>query len=164
MKYLSLLLIACLLIPPAVSAKEFNSNWTLLQAIPPGQPIELKTNSGKSIKGQLQRVTDTAIALSTNGKIATYQSSEISRIYALRGRQLLKGTLIGAGIGAGGGAGIGAMAGKGENFILDQWDCTAIGAAVGLILGSITGLVIGSSRHKKELVYEVAPLPRISRR
>lgn len=156
MKYLILLLIACLLIAPAISAKESNSNWTLLLAIPPGQLIELKTASGKSIKGQLQHVTHTAIELSTNGRITTYQSIEISRIYVLSGRQLLKGTLIGAGIGTAGGAGIGAIAGRGEDFIFDQGDYTAMGAAVGLILGSITGLVIGSSRHKKELVYEAA--------
>jgi hypothetical protein len=31
-----------------------------------------------------------------------------------------------------------------------------MGAAAGLILGSVTGLVIGSTRHKKELVYEAA--------
>jgi hypothetical protein len=156
MKYLTLLLIVCLLIPPAISAKESNSNWTFLQAIHPGQLIKLKTASGKSFNGQLQRVTDSVIELSTNGKIVTYQSTEISRVYVLRGRQLLKGTLIGAGIGTAGGAGIGAIAGRGEHFIIDQSDYTAIGAAGGLILGSITGLVIGSSRHKKELVYEAA--------
>ncbi len=157
MKYLTLLLIACLLIPPPISAKESNSNWALVQAIPPGQLIKLKTASGKSFDGQLQRVTDSAIELSTNGKIAAYQSTEISRVYVLRGRQLLKGTLIGAGVGTAGGAAIGAIGGRGQgSFILDQGDIAAIGAAVGLILGSITGLVIGSTRHKKELVYEAA--------
>jgi hypothetical protein len=104
----------------------------------------------------LQRVSDSSLELSTNGEIATYQSTEISRVYVLRGRQLLKETLIGAGIGTAGGAGIGAIAGRGKDFIIDQSGYTAIGAAAGLTLGSITGLVIGSLRHKTELVYEAA--------
>jgi len=156
MRHLTVLLILCLPIQPVILAQDSNTNWAILQSIPPGQLIRVKTASGKSFNGQLQRVTDSAIELSTNGKIAAYQSTEISRIYVLRGRQLLKGTMIGAGIGTAGGAGIGAIAGRGEDFIFDQSDYTAIGAAVGLILGSITGLVIGSSRHKKELVYEAA--------
>jgi hypothetical protein len=164
MKNLALLLIVCLLVPPGILAQNSNTGWKILQQLSPsGQLILVKTRSGKSFKGQLQRVTDSALELSMDGKNVAFESAEVSRVYVLRGRQLGKGALIGAGIGIAGGATIGAIAGRGKNFIFDQKDIAAMGAAAGLALGSITGLVIGASKHKKELVYEVAPLARISK-
>lgn len=154
MKFVTLSLIVCLIAPPAAFAQESNTNWAVLKVIPSGQLLLVKTASGKSLKGRLQRINDSALELSVKDKNVTVQSAEVLRVYCLRGRQALKGTLIGAAVGTAGGATIGAIGGRGEDFILDQKAITAICAAVGFILGSITGLVVGLTRHKKELVYQ----------
>ena len=156
MKQLALFLICCLLIPPCASAQSSKTDWAILQSLDAGQSILVQAASDHSLKGQFRRVTDSSLDFSVNGKDVELRSADVSRVYLLRGRQFLKGTLIGAAVGTAGGAGIGALGGRGSKFILGQGECAAIGAALGFILGSIVGLAVGSSRHKKELVYEAA--------
>jgi len=156
MRHLTVLLILCLLIQPVIPAQDSNTNWAILQSIPSGQLTLVKTTSGQSLKGHFQRVTDSTLELSVNGKTVDLPSAEVSRVYVLRGRHVLKGTLIGAAAGGGVGAGIGAIAGGDDSkeAIIGQGAMVAICAAIGVIVGGLVGLGIGSSKHKKELVYE----------
>lgn len=161
LKQFTLSLIVCLLISQVMPAQDSNTNWAILQSIPPGQLTLVKTASGKSLKGQFQRATDSALELSVNGKAVGFQPAEVSRIYVLRGRHILKGALIGAAVGGGAGAGIGAIGGRENNKgfnIIGQGAEVGICAAIGTIAGGLTGLAIGSSKNKKELVYET---PRV---
>jgi hypothetical protein len=154
MRHFAGLLIFCLLIQPIAFAQNSKTNWATVQTIPAGQLIVAKTASGRSLKGQFRHATDSSLDLRVNDKDVALPSADISRVYVLRGRQFLKGTLIGAAVGTAGGAAIGAIAGRGSNFIFGQGACTALGAALGFISGSIVGLAVGSSHHKKKLVYQ----------
>lgn len=158
-KQLAVSLIMCLIILPVMAAQDLDTNWMILRSIPAGQLTLVKTTSGRSLKGLFQRATDSALELSVNGKAVDLRSAEVSRVYVLRGRQILKGILIGAAAGAAAGAGIGALTGRQSNrgwSIFSEGDCAAMGAGVGIIGGSLAGLAIGSSKHKKELVYEAS--------
>ena len=154
MRHCAVLLISCLLIQPMALAQNSQTSWSILQSLPAGQLMVVKTASGQSLKGQFRHATDSSLDLIINNKDLSLRAAEVSRVYVLRGRPLLKGTLIGAAVGTAAGAGIGAIGGRGSKFILGQGAVTAICAGLGFILGSITGLAIGSTQHKKELVYE----------
>ena len=153
MKHCAVLLIFCLLIQVAL-AQNSKTSWSILQSLPAGLPIVVKTASGQSHKGQFRNATDSSLDLIVNNKVVSLRAAEVSRVYALRGRPLLKGTLIGMAAGTAAGAGIGAIGGRRPIGILGQGAVTAISAGLGFILGSIAGLVVGSTQHKKELVYE----------
>jgi hypothetical protein len=139
--------------------KDSNNDWFNLQSIPAGQLIAVKTNSGKSLKGQFHRITDSALEMRVNGKDVDLPSTEVSRVYILRGSRTVKGLLIGAAVGTSAGAGFGAIAGNSSNKrfdVISQGAATAGGAILGLLVGGITGSLVGLSRHKKELVYETS--------
>jgi hypothetical protein len=170
MKYFALLLIVCLLIQPFASAQNLSSNWSSVKYIPIGQSLVVQTalehgRKGHSQqKGLLQNVTDAALTLSIDGKNVDISSAEVYRVYVLRGRPFLKGLLIGAAVGTAGGAGIGAIAGRNDKayFFEGPGFDAAVGAALGFLSGSITGLIVGSTRHKKDLVYEASTAKHLS--
>jgi hypothetical protein len=159
MKRISIIvLVLSLLLSPVSLALSSNTDWSLLRSISSGQTVLVKTFSGKSLKGPFLRATDSALELNVNGDRIELQSAEVSRVYVLRGRQFVKGTLIGTAVGTGAGAGLGAIAGRGHDGkgfdLFGQGFYVAIGAGLGLVAGSLAGLAIGASRHKKELVYQ----------
>jgi hypothetical protein len=152
-----IVLVLSLLLSQISLALGSNTDWSLLQSISSGRTVLVKTSSGKSLKGLFQRATDSMLTLNVNGQPVELQSAEVSRVYVQRGRPILKWTLIGTGVGTGAGAAIGAIEGRGHGKgfdIFSQDFYVALGAGFGLVAGNITGLVIGASRHKKELVYQ----------
>ncbi len=159
-KQLVVLLIICLLIPPVAPARDSNANWMLLQTIPSGQPLLVKTASGRSIKGLLLHGTDSGLELNVDGKAVTFQSLDISRIYVLKGNLIKSDGLIGMAIGGAAGAIIGAVGGESSSHAhgfgpyFSKGACAGVGAAVGAIGGGLIGLAVGSFRQKKELVYK----------
>jgi hypothetical protein len=161
-KILTIRLSLILLLAETAMALDSNSDWRLLPSIPAGQEIVVKISSGKSLKGAFQRAADATLELTVDGKHVELQSTEISRVYVLRGRQTLKGTFIGMAVGTGAGTALGAIGCRHSEQgweIISQGACTAMGAGLGLVVGSVTGLAIGVSRHKKELVYKAAKTP-----
>lgn len=153
-------LVLSLVLPAVTNAGDSHDNWLTLQSIRPGQRLIVKTFSGRSLKGSFQRVTNSELDINTDGKEVDIPTAEVSQVYVLGGRQIVKGTLIGAAIGTAAGAGMGAVAGResktGWNFF-GQGAVTAMGAGLGFIAGSVAGLAIGASRNKKVLVYKAAP-------
>jgi hypothetical protein len=123
-----------------------------------GQKLQVNTKDGKSISGKLEKCTDTGLTLNAKGKSLSFQTADIDTIYLLRGRPIVKRTLIGAGVGGGSGAVAGAIITRN-----DSWFGPAFGAAilggVGIIIGSIIGCASGISQ-KKDLVYEANPAHR----
>jgi hypothetical protein len=159
LKQLILSLIVCLLVSPSIPAQDFNAHWRILQSIPLGQPIIVKTSTGKSLKGIFQRITDAALELHVNGKNVDLPSADVSRIYVVRGHHAIKGLLIGAASGTAAGAVIGTAGCRENTFIFSKGVCVSSSAAFGFVTGSITGLTVGWLKHKKDLVYE-APRAR----
>ncbi|HTY63434.1 MAG TPA: hypothetical protein VMG30_14390 [Acidobacteriota bacterium] len=154
-KMFTVLLVVTLLLPAAAIAGDADNHWTALKSIPAGQLLAVKTFSGKNLKGSLQHATDSIIGINANGKDLEVPVAEVSRVYVLRGRPIMKATLIGAAVGTAAGAGFGALAGRDSHgWFLDQGSCTAIGAGLGLVAGSVTGLLIGTSRHNRVLIYK----------
>ena len=152
-KIIAMVVAFCLLLPPLLAAQSSNRDWSLLKSISSGQSVLVKTASGKSQKGLFLRANDSALEINANGRLVELQVAEVSRVYVFRGRQILKWTLIGTAVGTGAGAGIGACAGRKDDWFGPGLEAAA-GAGVGLIAGSLTGLAIGASHHKKELVYQ----------
>jgi hypothetical protein len=152
-KTLIMVLALSLLSLQVTMAGTSDANWSLLRSIASGQIIVAKTFSGKSLKGPFLRATDSALELNVNGERIELKSAEVSRVYVQRGRPILKWTLIGTAVGTASGAGLGAYEGRNDHWFGPGFD-TAIGAGIGLIAGSITGLAIGASHHKNELVYK----------
>jgi hypothetical protein len=131
-------------------------NWSVRSSLQIGQKLQVNTKDGKSKKGTLAKITDTGLTLVTKEKSFSFQSSDIDKIYVLRGRPIASRTLIGAGVGAGGGALIGAIAGRNDNWFGPGFVAAMFGAG-GFIIGSIVGFATGVSR-KKDLVYEANPV------
>jgi hypothetical protein len=157
MKFLAVVIIFSLLFASIGSAQESSLNarpWSVLSSISIGQNLQLDTKDGRSIKGKLDRITDSSLEMTVKGKSFICHSGDIKRIYVLRGRPVARRTLIGAVVGGGGGAVIGAVITRN-----DDWFGPAFGAAVlggvGLVIGSVIGLGFGL-RQKKDLVYEAA--------
>ena len=128
--------------------------WSVLNSIQIGQKLQVDAKDGKSIKGQLDKISEASLQLTVKGQTRTIQSNEIQRIYILRGRSIGKGIAIGAAVGAGGGAAVGAAAGKDDEwFGIIVLGCALIGFVAGLLTGFGLGL-----RQKKDLVYEAPPV------
>ena len=157
-KMSAILLVAALLLPTAAVARDAENNWGALQSIPSGQLLTVKTFSGKSLKGLFQQATDSAIRINADGKDMEIPSAEVSRVYVLRGKPVLKATLIGAAVGGAAGAGLWAAAGEDSDktWFMTRDVTAATGAGIGLAAGTIVGLVIGSSRNNRILIYKAA--------
>jgi hypothetical protein len=134
------------------------SSGSVFKSIRIGEKLQVNTKDGKSKTGKLDKLMDAGLTLIAKEKSFSFPTADIDRIYIIRGRPILKRTLIGAGIGMGGGAVTGAIITRN-----DAWFGPAFGAAllggVGLIMGTIIGLATGVSQ-KKDLVYEANPAHR----
>jgi hypothetical protein len=156
MKSVAAFLVSCLAFPslcvPLDSLPQ--NNWALVQSIGQGQSIQVTTKAGKSVTGQVERVTESALQLKAGGKVQIIQASEVARVYVVRGRRMGKGTLIGVAVGGGAGVAVGAAIGSSDDwFGPGVWIGTM--AAVGVLVGGLIGMAIGSKK-KKELVYDSA--------
>ena len=127
-------------------------SWSVRSSLHIGQKLQVNTKDGKSKKGTLDKITDSGLTLIAKEKSFSFQSSEIGKIYILRGRSIGKRTLIGGGIGAGGAAAIGGIAGRNDTWF-GPAGVAAFFAVGGLIIGSLVGFTMGVSQ-KKDLVYE----------
>jgi hypothetical protein len=160
MKPVATLVILSLIFASAGFAQDRSLNaptWSVLNSIAVGQSLQVDMKEGKSIKGRLDKISNAALELTVDGKAFSCQSDHIKRIYVLRERSIGRKTIIGAAVGAGGGAAFGAIVGRGDSWMFPHGYWTAVSAAVGLMIGAITGLALGS-RQKKDLVYEATPI------
>jgi hypothetical protein len=134
-----------------------STGWIALKSIAQGEDLLVHTKDGKKTKGQLLSISDSNLELSAKGGRATFTPADVLRIYHLRGRRIVKFTLIGAAVGAGSGAAIGAATGKADGIPWGRGGDAAIVGAMGLLIGTVTGLLVGTFSRKKELVYQAPP-------
>jgi hypothetical protein len=88
---LTMILSLSLLLAPVAMARDSSADWRLLQAISSGQRILVKTSAGESLEGLFFRAGDSALEMNLDGKRVELQSTEVSRVCILRGRQFVKG-------------------------------------------------------------------------
>jgi hypothetical protein len=155
MRTIAIVLAVSLILPSFAfpnQAPSKSSDWAALKSIPQEQDLLVHLKDGQKIKGKLKSLSDTNLELSVNGMQVDFKSADILRIYRLKGRRIAKGVLIGTAGGTGIGAVIGAATAK--DGILGRGFDIAIMTGFGLVIGALSGLVIGANSRKKELVYE----------
>jgi hypothetical protein len=161
MRKTALILICALIWPLNVIAQQPPTTapgWSVLESTLAGRNVQVELNSGKSIKGKLEAITDSALELSAKGARSTCRYGDIRRIYVLRGRPAARNTLIGAAVGGGAGAAFGAVVGRNDDWF-GPGLFAAVFAGIGAVIGSVVGFFMGVRQHK-DLVYDAAPARR----
>jgi hypothetical protein len=138
---------------PLALAQGSMHNWSTVQAVTADERLIVKQKDGKTIQGKMIEATENNLTLSRNNKVVNIARDSILQIQLVKGKAAKsKWTLIGAGIGGAAGAGIGA------SKVSPNRDDSEIWLPVGLIFGAgagaVTGLLIGASQRKRELIYE----------
>ena len=156
---LHLILVSLLAIPAFVHAGTDNEghDWAVLTAVQPGEKLFVKLKNGEKIKGVLQSVNDSTLAISNDDENVHYGRQDILEVRLGHGRSIRRSILFGTLIGAGAGAGLGGAAAAADSgYPNDGWLIPA-GAAVGAIFGTAVGAVVSLFRGPGDLIYRAAP-------
>ena len=142
----ALIIAVCILGMPCISlAQADKSSWTNLNALPPGQKIQVVVMSNKKSTGTFLSATDAQITLQEKSGEQTFQKQDVRFVWLMKNKHRLRNSLIGAGVGAGIGAGIGAATGgpckmpSSCFFYLTRGQQAAIFAVPGLAIGAAVG-------------------------
>jgi len=159
---ISSLLVLLLVVSPCAggqAAGGANREWSAVMAVRAGDHVIVESKTGQRFDGTFSSATDAALTVSVRGKTVSIDKADVRRVYTVGGSSMKNGVLIGAAVGAGAGAGLGAAAGgcgtSGFGPCFDRSATIPIGAAAGAVVGALTGLAIGSVRHKRTLIYEM---------
>ena len=151
--WLSLTLILAFASSPIVSAQGVLQDWNGVRAIRTGTELIVETRDGKSIKGKLSSVTDSALNLTHGGKSDAIDQKIVRSIYLTKKGSRIKSALIGVGTGVAIGVGISVVIGltnRGE----DASFAAAAGILYGVPAGAVIGAVMGGKTRKGRLIYE----------
>jgi hypothetical protein len=155
---ISLVLVASLLLSPVALAQNAAAptrDWSALSAVTRGSKLEVKLKDGKTVKGKLSGVSDTALSLSVKDKPVELKQEDVASVYKVGAKSATKATLIGLGVGAGAGAAIGTAADAGSSgFEKIDKAATAALTILGAGAGALAGYLIGRGGHKRVLIYE----------
>ena len=95
-------------LPYAQSALQARvGTWDDVQKIPPGDELEVKLKTDRTVKGRLSSITDAKIALTSKGQVTEVDQADVVSIKRVVPKSAARSTLIGAGVGAGAGAATG---------------------------------------------------------
>lgn len=152
----NLLLAFALIYAPIAAARQSASTgeWVSVQAVPQGAELIVKLKNGKTVRGKLDRVTDSALSLTVkNNKTETVYGNDVSTIYQLKRKaEKAKYALIGAGVGAAIGGGLGAA--KNSPPIDDGEIYVMAGIPLGAGIGALAGWLFGQGRRRRVLIYQ----------
>jgi hypothetical protein len=144
-----------LLWPLPLSAQSTPNEWSALKAVAPGSKLEVRQKNGKTIKGTLSGVSDTALTLLLKNTSLELQRDDVFNVYQNFRKSTTTATLIGLGVGAGAGAAVGAAGGSsGSGFEKIDHAVTAGLTVVGAGVGALAGYLIGRGSAKRVLVYQ----------
>jgi hypothetical protein len=141
----------CVLVIPSVSSAQTDkSSWANLNALQPGQKIQVTRMNLKKDSGRFLNASDTAIILQERSGEQTIQKQDVRAVNLMKNTHRLRNTFIGAAAGAGLGAGIGAATYRpcvpppnsylfACLFDFGRGPQSAFGATVGLVGGAVTG-------------------------
>jgi hypothetical protein len=155
--------VCVLAIPSVSSAQTDKSSWANLNALQPGQKIQVTRMNSKKNSGRFLNASDTAIILQERSGEQTIQKQDVRAVKLMKNTHRLRNTLIGAAAGAGLGAGIGAATYRPCKpppdsylftclFDFGRGPQSAFGATVGLVGGAVTGALWPSH----QIIYRVA--------
>ena len=150
----SLVLAVSLLLPSVTLAQTATGDWSALKTVGQGDKLHVKLKSGKTVKGKMAGVSDTALSLTVGDKATDISRDDVQSVYRVTSKSAAKATLIGAGVGAGVGAGIGAATSDDNDFIFSRGQSAAVVGALGAGVGAIVGFAIGKTGGKRVLIYE----------
>jgi hypothetical protein len=153
------LLLLVLGLASAAFAQTDRASWANLNALHPGQRIQVVGMTSKKHSGNFVSLSDSAISYrATNGE-QSIPKQDVLSVKLIEHQHRLRNTLIAAGVGAGVGAGIGAALNKScpsqQSFCLDIGGA-ALPAAVGAVLGGLGGAVVGILLPSHSTIYQVS--------
>lgn len=127
-------------------------SWSNLDSMAPGQAVEVREVTGKSVRGNYAARSEQSIGLSVDQKSVSIPRTQISEI-RLRNRTH-KTMWIGVGIGAATGVAVGAGIGSRFEGSGDFPNATAVAAGIFAGVGALVGLGVGATlAHRHTLVY-----------
>jgi small nuclear ribonucleoprotein (snRNP)-like protein len=151
-------LVASLLLSTVTVAAQGQMNdWSKVAALAAGSNLQVKLKNGKTIKGTLSSVTDTALSLTVKNAPVEIKREEVQTVHeVVRKGSGGKGALIGTGVGAGAGAAVGAISDSANDDGFEKLDSAATAglAIVGAGVGALAGYFIGRGGSKRVLIYE----------
>ena len=154
---ISLVLAASLLLPSVTSAQTPTAptgDWSALRTVGQGDKLHVKLKSGKTVKGKMVGVSDTALSLTVSDRTTEVSRDDVQSVHRVTNRSAKKATLIGAGAGAAVGAVAGAATSDDNDFIFSKGEAAAVLAGIGAGVGAIAGFAIGKTGGKRVLIYE----------
>jgi hypothetical protein len=126
----------------AVSACAQKTNWANVRNLPIGGEIRVSLEDGKSLRGQLQNVTDESLVIIAASSQQTLARPQIAKVATKgdshRKRNAFLGFALGAGAGVGTGAALDAKCHPNGCLIsnsLGKEVLTPLGAVIGTIVG-----------------------------
>ncbi len=136
---------------PIVLAQEASppwfGTWEAVKAIPPGDKVEIKLKNGRTVKGEVASVSDTAIIVGSGSKSVTTARDDVQQLFRIIKTSSRKPVLVGALVGAGAGVVIGASLDDGRSKL------SAPEVAVVGLVGAGLGFLVGRLfRNKKKLI------------
>ncbi len=136
---------------PAAAQGRSTGEWSAVQALSSGTKIVVRTKDGDRLSGRFDSATDQAINFTQGGKRVSLTRESIRRVQINRGRNRLKGALVGTGVGVGAGLGAGGIIISRGDFVARETfiATTFIGAGIGAGIGAAFGM-----GNKNETVYE----------
>jgi hypothetical protein len=129
----------------AAAAQTPASKWEIVKAIAPGTPIRVAAGTASPIVGTLESVTDSELVITQGTGPQSFPRPQIMSVSVRKKGHRLRNTVIGmgagtaAGIGAGFGYGRAGCDGPGGWCDLGEGVDSAIGGAIGLVVGALTG-------------------------
>jgi len=112
-----------------------------------GKEVTVTTKDGRTLRGRLLRVSETAIQLSLGGRLVQVVWADIRQVtIRLPGISIKKSTLLGLSLGVGVGAlalPLGACTEDAGTFALE---CLGFFGGIGAGAGALTGVIINSGR------------------
>ena len=154
--FVTILLVSSFLLSTLSIAVQGQTNdWFKVTALSTGSNLAVKQKNGKTVKGTLSSVSDSALTLNAKSGAVEIKRDDVRTVHeVIKKGSGAKGALIGAAVGAGSGAALGVAADATDNALEVKNGITAGLAVVGAGVGALAGYFIGRSGSKRLLVYE----------
>ena len=128
-------------------------SWEAVRAVAPGEKLEVRLKSGKTVKGTLVSVSDAGLSLARGRETLSVSRDEARRVYRVFAKSSATPALVGAGIGAAIGAGGTAASAKSDDREGVQAGAVLL-PLVGAGIGALIGLAVAGGRQRRVLIYE----------
>jgi hypothetical protein len=145
----------------AAAGQEPLSNWENVSMLAPATQIRIGSGKSKPMVATLESVTGSELVTSSAAGPQSFQRAQITSISVKQNSHRRRNTLIGMAVAAAAGAAIGYGIGraqqsncaqKGGDCSLDTPGGAGVGGVIGLIAGTVTGLIWPTGGWRKVYV------------